>query len=88
MELFIGILSTLLIVCFVGIFNLMRQVEKLEDTVEKYQDHLFRLSNVIQESDKYLQELDQSGIFQADDEVGVFFENMRNVQETISRFKI
>ena len=88
MELFTVILSTLLIVCFVGIFNLMRQVEKLEDTVEKYQDHLSRLSNVIQESDKYLQELDQSGIFQADDEVGVFFENMRNVQETISRFKI
>ena len=88
MELTSIILLVLVILLLYSSINLLRKVENLEDIIEKYDDHLKRLNNVITESDKYLKDLDSRGIFQGDDEVGEFFENMKNVQETISRFKI
>lgn len=88
MELTSIILLVLVILLLYSSINLLRKVENLEDIIEKYDDHLKRLNNVITESDKYLKDLDSRGIFQGDDEVGEFFENMKNVQETINRFKI
>ena len=88
MELTTIALLLLVILLLYSSINLLRKVENLEDIIEKYDDHLKRLNNVITESDKYLKDLDSRGIFQGDDEVGEFFENMKNVQETINRFKI
>ena len=54
-------------------FNLTRKVERLETWVEGYVDR-------INETQSTLKEIDDKGTFQADDEVGVVFQS---IKETI-----
>ena len=46
------------------------------------------ISNIINDSQKYLRSLDEKGIFQADDEVGYFFEQIKNVQKELNRYML
>ena len=36
----------------------------------------------------HLQNLDEKGVFQSDDEVGTFFEQMKAVQEELNRYML
>ena len=40
--------------------------------------YLQNISNIISDSQKHLRNLDEKGVFEADDEVGYFFEQMKN----------
>lgn len=61
------------------IWNLMRKTELLETWVEDFSD---RISKVQQE----LTEIDSTGHFEADDEVGTIFESIKEVVNDISNF--
>jgi len=82
------ILAILLIVSVVAIRNLMIKVERYEDIVRDQVGYLQSISKTVTESQTHLQNLDERGVFQSDDEVGLFFESMKTVQEELNRYML
>ena len=68
--------------------NLMVKVEKYEDVTVDQTQYLQNISNIIGESNKHLQNLDEKGVFQSDDEVGEFFNQMKAVQDELNRYML
>jgi hypothetical protein len=66
----------------------MKKQEKSEDVLAGYLTYLDRLSRVIEISDKKLKEVDRAGIFEKDDEVGVIFQSILNIQEILNEFNL
>ena len=82
------ILSILLAVGIYVIWNLMRKVERLEDTANQYADYIYNITDVIREMDTRVREIDQRGIFEADDEIGFFFTELKNMQNILNSVNI
>ena len=78
---FSGILSYI-------IYNLLSKVERYEDVTIDQTKYLQNISNIIIESQKHLQTLDEKGVFQADDEVGEFFKQMQAVQAELDKYML
>jgi hypothetical protein len=70
----------------IGIFLLLRRNNALEKAVTEQQQYIDAISIVIADGDRRLRELDTMGAFEADDEVGNFFQNLREIQTSISQF--
>jgi predicted PurR-regulated permease PerM len=68
--------------------NLMIKVEKYEDVTGDQTQYLQNVSNIIRESQQHLQNLDEKGVFQSDDEVGEFFNQMKAVQDELNRYML
>ena len=62
--------------------------EKQEDVLVIYLEYLDKISKVIEISDKKLKEIDHSGVFKSDDEVGAFFKSIVQIQDILNDFKI
>jgi hypothetical protein len=76
-------------------FNLLRKLEKQEDAMNtqatilaSYLSYLNKISDIIEFSDKKLKEVDHKGSFKSDDEVGFFFEEIKQLQNTLNQFKV
>jgi competence protein ComGF len=69
-------------------FNLLKKNERQEDILSGYMIYLNKMSEIIEMSDKKLKEVDARGHFQADDEVGFFFQSVKQIQEVLNNFKI
>ena len=80
------ILSILLVVLLIAIRNLLIKVEKYEDVTVDQTQYLQNISNLIRDSQKHLKNLDERGVFQSDDEVGYFFQQMKNIQKELDRY--
>ena len=80
------ILSILVIILGIVLRNLLIKVEKYEDVTVNQTGYLQNISNLITDSQKHLNELDKRGVFQSDDEVGYFFEQLKEVQSELDRF--
>ena len=87
-----GILAIILGVLILGlgyvVFNLNRKVIKQEEILEYQVGYLRNVSYLIQESKIYIEQLDEKGAFRSDDEVGVFFNFMKEIQETINAYRL
>jgi hypothetical protein len=70
----------------IGIFLLIRRNSALEKAVQEQQQYIDAISIIIANSDAKLRELDVMGAFQADDEVGNFFTNLKEIQDTLNEF--
>jgi hypothetical protein len=70
----------------IGIFFLIRRNNALEKAVVEQQQYIDAISIIVADSDARLRELDVMGAFEADDEVGTFFKNLREIQTSISQF--
>ena len=70
----------------IGMFFLIRRNGALEKAVTDQQQYIDAISIVIADGDRRLRELDTMGAFEADDEVGNFFQNLREIQTSISQF--
>ena len=84
----IGVLVVLLLLISYINYNLLRQVEQYEDITQDQTGYLQRISNTIRDSQKYLTDLDEKGVFQGDDEVGYFFNNMKEVQKELNTYML
>ena len=84
----IAILVVTLIVLAYIIRNLMLKVEAYEDVTQDQVQYLQNISNIIGESKQHLQNLDERGVFQSDDEVGEFFNQMKSVQEQLNNYML
>ena len=82
------ILSLLNIAAITAIRNLMIKVEKYEDITVNQTEYLQNISNTIRDSQKHLKNLDEKGVFQGEDEVGYFFNQMMNVQKELDRYML
>ena len=82
------VLSMIVVVLGFTTFNLMKKQEKSEDVLAGYLEYLDRLSRVIEISDKKLKEVDRAGIFEKDDEVGIIFQSILNIQEILNEFNL
>lgn len=84
----ISITSILTIILGFTTFNLLRKNEKQEDVLVEYLTYLDKLSKTIDASDKKLKEIDQAGTFKSDDEVGHFFNSIKQIQDILNDFKV
>jgi len=84
----ICVLSVLVIIFGFTTFNLLRKNERAEDIVVGYLDYLDKISRVIEISDEKIKKIDIKGSFKSDDEVGFFFEQIKNIQEVLNDFKL
>lgn len=82
------ILAILAIILGYFTWNLMKKVEKYEDIAQYQQNYIDNLSTIIGESEKRLQEVDQKGTFQSDDEVGFFFNTIKEIQRVLDQFNL
>ena len=82
MEIILVILLTLSIsISFVAIRNLIKKNEAMEDFINKQ-------SEAIAACDTRLKQVDQKGVFYADDEIGWFFEEVKKIQEALNEFRM
>jgi hypothetical protein len=88
LEIIIGILGVLVVVLGYTTFNLLRKNEKAEDIILSQNIFINKLSEQIDTSQKRLEEIDEKGTFQGDDEIGWFFNEVKIIQNDLSRFKI
>ena len=87
-NIIVGILVAFLILLLYIIRNLLLKNEKYEDVVQDQTQYLQNVSNAIGEGQKHLKNLDEKGVFQSDDEVGYFFEQMKYVQDELNRYML
>lgn len=90
--------TTLIILINVGIFlllgffyviwNLLRKNEKLEDMNIAQDTYIQQISTIMSESNKKIKEIDSKQIFQSDDEIGWFFQGIKEIQEYINDYNI
>ena len=82
MEIILVILLTLSIsISFVAIRNLIKKNEMMEDFINKQSD-------AIAACDTRLKQIDQKGVFYADDEIGWFFGEIKKIQEALNEFRM
>ena len=84
----IVILSLMVVILGYTTFNLLRKNEKQEDILIGYMSYLNKVSDIIEMSDKKLKEIDAKESFKSDDEVGFFFESIKQIQSILNQFNI
>ena len=82
------ILAVVIITSFFIIRNLTLKNEKQEDLIKQYEDFIIKQSDAIQECDRRLKEIDDKGIFYADDQIGWFFKEVQKIQEALNEFTL
>ena len=82
------VLSLLVVILGYTTFNLLRKNEKAEDIVIQYNEYLTEFNKQIKFTGERLKEIDAKGTFESDDEIGWFFNQIKNLQEGIERFQI
>ena len=75
------ILAVVLTTSFFIIRNLILRNERLEDFITKQ-------SEAIEACDKRLKQIDDKGIFYADDQIGFFFKEVQKIQEALNEFTL
>jgi hypothetical protein len=87
MEIFLWVLGIHLFeVILVGFYLLFRRNSALEKIATQQQEYINAISIVIQNSDETLREMEVAGAMEADDEVGVFFRNLKEIQNQLNQF--
>lgn len=84
----ISILSVVVVGLGFTTINLLRKNEKQEDILVEYLRYLDKLSQIIEFTDEKLKKIDSNGSFKSDDEVGFFFEELKNIQQILNEFKV
>jgi hypothetical protein len=83
-----ALLSVIILVCVYIIWNLNNKLTKAEDVIEEQIDYLRKVSLTIQESNLYVNQLDEKGHFRSDDEIGTFFNFMKEIQDLVNSFRL
>jgi len=76
----------LLELLLIGGYLLIKKNNALEKVVSDQQQYIDAISIIIEDSSNTIQELDARGAFEADDEVGTFFRNLKEIQTVLNQF--
>jgi uncharacterized coiled-coil protein SlyX len=85
----LGIISIVLwIVTVVGyvIWNLNSKVAKLEEIANKQAIVIESISAIVNESQKMLDQVELTEAFKSDDQIGFFFRNLQNIQDSLNHY--
>ena len=74
-------LTIIITASFFIIRNLIVKNERLEDFISKQ-------SEAIEACDQRLKQIDDKGIFYADDQIGFFFKEVQKIQEALNEFTL
>ena len=86
METLLNIALWVLTILGYIIYNLYSKNVKLEQMIINRDQTLKNLSDIINESDRVLNEVDRIGAFKSDDEIGFFFNTVKAIQDTLNEF--
>jgi hypothetical protein len=86
LALFIVILLVVVALGYTTI-NVLLKIEKMEDIVDKQQTFIDNLRSDIEEADNHLEEIDQKGQFKSDDEIGWFFDEIKEIKSRLEIYK-
>ena len=75
------VLSIILTAMGFALRNLLVKNEKLEDFIAKQSD-------AINQCDLRLKQIDDKNIFYSDDEIGLFFKEIKKIQEALNEFTL
>ena len=79
------IILTLIILCLGYVsFNLFRKNETYEDTIELYQNWIEQFDEAVKDTDTKLNAIDNKGTFKSDDEVGFFFDYLKELNKGLA----
>ena len=67
-------------------YLIIRKNNKLEKALVDQQQYIDAISIIIEDSANTIKELDSRGAFEADDEVGTFFRNLKGIQDVLNQF--
>ena len=82
------ILTVVLVSFFFIIRNLLKQIEKSEDIQTKYENFIEKQSEAINTCNQRLKEIDDKGMFYADDQIGFFFKEVQKIQDALNEFTL
>jgi hypothetical protein len=85
----IGIISIVLwVVTIIGyiIYNLNQKVIKLEQIATKQKFIIDSVAAIVDESNKMLNQVELTEAFKSDDQIGFFFKNLQNIQESLTHY--
>lgn len=88
MNIVTSILVILVLTLTYTTYNLYRKNEKQEDILARYFQFLDGLSKNIEYTDTRLKQIDSKGIFESDDEIGWFFDQIKVMQSRLNNFKL
>ena len=83
MEIIIGILGLIIIVLGFTTWNLLMKNEKAEDLINEQDTLIATLTSSVIKIDEIITQLDSSGAFENDDEIGTFFEQIKSMRDTL-----
>lgn len=66
--------------------NSLKNIEILESEIERLSDELMRIRVIASEMRTELKNIDRRGSFEADDEVGIFFKNLKTIMNRLDMF--
>jgi high-affinity Fe2+/Pb2+ permease len=81
-------LGTLNVLLLILVYFLFRKQEKSYEILYQYFQYLDKISKVIELSDKRIKDLDHRETFKSDDEIGFFFNNIKDIQDILNNFII
>jgi 3-polyprenyl-4-hydroxybenzoate decarboxylase len=84
----ISVLGASVVILGFTTWNLLRKVEKTEDIILNYNSYIEEYSKQLDIADKRLKQIDEKNMFKSDDEIGWFFDNLKRLQNDLSKFKI
>ena len=80
----ICILSLVIAIGIYGIINLLKQLEQLEEQVSFYIDVVDAVREKVLDVQVQLKEIDIKGSFEADDEVGFVFKEIKDLADDLT----
>ena len=87
MEVFIIILLSLIVTgCTYVIWNLNSKVIEYENRIEEYQTWITEFTETVKDVDDKMKQIDSKGTFEADDEVGTFFQTLKILMNQITEY--
>ena len=67
--------------------NLLFKNEQAEDIIISQQKYISSITEIINNSEKRLKEIDEKEVFKSDDEIGWFFNEIKKIQNILSQYK-
>ena len=79
-------LVLLLLGCVYVIYNLYKKYDALEMVAQENVDFILAIRARVLSQQSYLRQLDRIGSFESDDEVGIFFKELKKIISDISTY--
>jgi hypothetical protein len=85
----LGIIAIILwVATIVGfiVYNLNQKVVKLEQIASQQKIIIDSISAIVDESNKMLNQVELTEAFKSDDQIGFFFRNLQNIQDSLNHY--